>query len=78
MRQYVSLRFRTDTPSENADKLAVAIANGESELAQMELYHKAREARDLERRLDREGAAADSTTTSSDSSGDSKVRSSSS
>ena len=51
LRQYVSMRFRTDAPSESTDKLAVAIANGEAELAQMDLYHKARESRDLERQL---------------------------
>ena len=51
LRHYVKMRFRSDNASGSADRLAVSIANGESELAQMEIYHKAREARDLERRL---------------------------
>jgi hypothetical protein len=59
LRHYVNLRFRSDPASGTADKLAVAIANGEAELAQMEIYHKAREARDLQRQLE-EGATGQS------------------
>ena len=54
LRHYVRMRFRTDPPPGSTDKLAVAISNGESELSQMELYHKARESRDLERQLEKE------------------------
>jgi hypothetical protein len=52
LRQYIAIRFRSDNAGGSADKLAVSIANGEAELAQMEIYHKAREARDLQRRLE--------------------------